>query len=270
MARKSGPIVLLTDFGYRDHYVGVMHGVVASIAPDAPVIDLTHGIAPQNVSGGALLLAESWRFFPPTTIFVVVIDPGVGTARRAIAIRSRAGARFVGPDNGVLMLAAEQAAVKRAVALGTNRYLPAPTSSTFHGRDIFSRAGAHLWNGVSLSKLGSEATDLVQLDLASAGERDGMLVGKVIHVDHFGNLITNLTRAQIDAVKARFPGKALLVTIPAGDPIKLHQTYGDAPEGAALALFGSFERLEIAVRDGSAASSYDAGIGTEVRVKTHP
>src|SRR5579863_6246151 len=143
--RAATPIALLSDFGYRDHYVGVMKGVIASIAPGAQVIDLTHGIPPQAIGAGAIALEQSWRYFPARTIFVAVVDPGVGTGRLPIAVESKAGARFVGPDNGVLWSAARQAGIRRIVELRSPRYRLSDVSITFHGRDIFAPAAAHLW-----------------------------------------------------------------------------------------------------------------------------
>ena len=262
-----GPIALLSDFGYHDHYAGVMRGVIASIAPAAPTIDITHGIAPQNVGAAALVLRESWRFFPPATVFVVVVDPGVGTNRRAIAVETDAGARLVGPDNGVLWLAAEQAGFKRAVELRTKRYFLSHRSSTFHGRDVFAPVGAHLWNGVSLLELGPLVTDMERLALPEPVADGDELVGTVIYVDTYGNLITNMPRSRVEALKARFPTGSLLVRIKGNVPIVVSRTYGDVPKNAPLALFGSFEMLEIAVREGNAAAMLAAGPGAEIRLR---
>ena len=172
-SRASGraPIAILTDFGYRDHYVGAMKGVIASIAPGAPLIDITHGVPAQSVVAGAIALAQSWRLFPRRTIFLAVVDPGVGTARRPVAVQTRAGARFVGPDNGVLSLALEEAGPARAVELRAPRYRLARVSATFHGRDIFAPAVAHLWRGVRLGALGPPLRDgLTPLELAAPRE----------------------------------------------------------------------------------------------------
>src|SRR5208337_1493189 len=142
------PIAILTDFGYRDHYVGVIKGVIASIAPGAPTVDITHGIPPQSIAAGALMLKQSWRYFPRGTIFMAVVDPGVGTKRLPIAVETRSGVRLVGPDNGLLAPAAEQAGLRRAVELRSPRYRLKEVSATFHGRDIFAPAAAWLWRGV--------------------------------------------------------------------------------------------------------------------------
>lgn len=268
--RADVPIALLSDFGYRDHYAGVMRGVISSIAPAAPIIDITHGIAPQNVLAGALVLRESWRFFPARTIFLVVIDPGVGTSRRAIAVETRSGARLVGPDNGVLWMAADQAGFKRAVELRSKRHFLPEQTSTFHGRDVFAPVAAHLWNGVGLNRLGVAATDIERLTLIEPVEHEDSLNGIVVYVDGYGNLVSNLARSRVQALQTRFPTRTLLVRIGASVPIVVSRTYGDVRKGAPLALFGSFELLEMAVREGNAAETLAAGPGTEIRVRAEP
>jgi len=270
LSGRKGPIALLSDFGYRDHYAGVMRGVIASIAPGIPIIDITHGIGPQNVAAGALALRESWRFFPATTVFVAVVDPGVGTRRRAIAVETHHGARLVGPDNGLLWMAVEQAGLKRAVELRTKRYFLAHQSSTFHGRDVFAPAAAHLCNGVSLTRLGPLINDIERIDLPEPAVHHDELVGSVIYADTYGNLVTNLTRNAIENLQACFPTRTLLVRIRNSVPFVVSQTYGDVPKNAPLALFGSFEMLEIAVREGDAARTFDAGPGAEIRVCAQP
>lgn len=266
-APRRPPIALLSDFGCRDHYAGVMRGVIASIAPAAPVVDITHGLPPQSVIAGALALRESWRFFPPATIFVAVIDPGVGTARRPIAIETRAGARLVGPDNGLLWLAAEQAGLKRAVELRAARYRLPAVSASFHGRDIFAPAAAHLWLGVRLSALGPPAAGLTQLSLGEVRESARELRGAAVYVDGFGNLVSNIGRARLERWRASFPSRILSVRVADSDPIEIRATYGDAAEGAPVAIFGSFELLEVAVRGGSAARRFAAGPGTPIAVR---
>src|SRR5215472_5002266 len=170
-SQSAAPIALLTDFGYRDHYAGVMKGVLASIAPGAALLDISHGIPPQSIAAGAIALRESWRFFPRRTVFLVVVDPGVGTPRLPVAVETRAGARFVGPDNGVLSLALEEAGALRAVELRAPRYRLARVSGTFHGRDIFAPAAAHLWRGVRLEAMGPPVRrGLTRLELAEPRE----------------------------------------------------------------------------------------------------
>ena len=267
--KTAPPIALLTDFGYRDHYVGVMKGVIASIAPAAPVIDLTHGIAPQAIAAGALVLEQSWRYFPKRTIFVAVVDPGVGTSRKPIAVESKAGARFIGPDNGLLWNAAEQAGVLRIVELRALRYRLREVSATFHGRDIFAPAAAHLWKGVRLTVLGPEIPAMLKLAESVPGisERRNEMTGSVVYIDEFGNLITNIDRESFEGFASRFRGLKLSVRIGRRGPIEIRKAYGEAEAGGSLATFGSFGRLEIAVRDGRAAKRFAAGPGTIVTIR---
>ena len=264
----AAPIAILTDFGCRDHYVGAMKGVIASIAPGAPLIDITHGVPAQSIAAGAIALGQSWRLFPPRTVFLVVVDPGVGTARLPVAVQTRAGARFVGPDNGVLSLALEEAGAARAVELRAPRYRRVRVSTTFHGRDIFAPAAAHLWRGVKLDALGPPVRDgLTHLELAEPREGLEELRGEVLYVDGFGNLVSNIGRDALACFEARFPAMRLSVRIGKSAPMEIVQAYGDARKGVPLATFGSFELLEIAVRDGSAAQRFAAEPGTVVTVR---
>ena len=265
--RVAATIALLTDFGYRDHYVGAMKGVIASIAPDASMIDLTHGIPPQSIVAGAIALRQSWRFFPKGTIFLAVVDPGVGTARLPIAIETRAGARFVGPDNGVLSSAAEEAGITSAVRLESPRYRARITSSTFHGRDIFAPAAAHLAAGTPLRELGGKLAQITRLPLPLPEVADHGIRGEVLYVDGFGNLITNIGHSDVARLRSSFPGKEVSIRIGNSAPMKILNTYGDARSGATLATFGSFELLEIAVRDGNAAQSLSCGVGDRVQAR---
>jgi S-adenosylmethionine hydrolase len=265
-AITRAPIALLTDFGYRDLYAGAMKGVIASIAPAATIIDITHGVPAQSIVAGALALREAARFFPPRTIFLAVVDPGVGTARLPIAVETRSGARFVGPDNGLMWPAIEQAGFKRAVELRAPRYRLAVVSATFHGRDIFAPAAAWLWRGLRLSALGPALKATAQLKLARPIARGRKLEGAVIYVDHYGNLVTNIDRESLAHLAASFPGRELSVRIDRGPSIRIVNAYGEARRGAPLATFGSFEFLEIAVRDGSAAERFRAREGMRVSV----
>jgi S-adenosyl-L-methionine hydrolase (adenosine-forming) len=270
LARHDVRIALLTDFGYRDHYAGVMRGVIASIAPRAPLIDISHGVPPQDVAAGALMLRESWRFFPPRTIFVVVVDPGVGTQRRAIAVETKRRDILIGPDNGVLWMTMMEAGLRRAVELRLTRYFLPHQGATFHGRDIFAPVAAHLWNGAALTSLGPPVKEIERLGVAEPVEGHDQLLGVVLYVDTYGNLITNLARPTVESLQTRFPTRRLLVRINRGVPIAVSRTYGDVPKRAPLALFGSFEMLEIAVREGNAAELLAAGPGAEIRVRAEP
>ncbi|HUA32146.1 MAG TPA: SAM-dependent chlorinase/fluorinase [Candidatus Binataceae bacterium] len=269
-SREDAPIAILTDFGYQDHYVGAMKGVIARIAPGARLIDLTHGIPPQSIVAGALALRESWSYFPKRTIFLAVVDPGVGTARAPIAIETRAGARFVGPDNGLLALATEAAEVKSAVKLSTARYRMQNVSSTFHGRDVFAPAAAYLWRGVPLKSFGPRIDRIERLEFDEPKRSAKTVKGRVIYVDAFGNLITNIGREALAQLDTAFPGRVAWVRIDRSAPMKLVEAYGYALKGALLATIGSFNLLEVAVRDGSAAKRLGASVGAAVTVTTRP
>jgi S-adenosyl-L-methionine hydrolase (adenosine-forming) len=268
LVRNPFPVAIITDFGYRDHYVGVMKGVIASIAPRANVIDITHGVVAQCIVAGAIALRESWSYFPPRTVFLAVVDPGVGTTRAPIAIETRAGARFVGPDNGLLWLAAKEAGIKRVVKLTSSRHRLTNVSATFHGRDIFAPAAAYLWRGTPISALGPalRSTSIVTLELPRPTESSRELRGEVVYVDGFGNLVSNIDRRTAEQFGSRFRHKSLSVRIKGGAAMGILDTYGDTPKGASLAIFGSFNLLEIAIRNGNAAAKFAAGPGTPVSV----
>ncbi len=264
-AGSRAPIVIVSDFGYRDHYAGVMKGVIASISPQAPIIDLTHGIPPQQVLAGALVLRESVDFFPRRTIFLAVVDPGVGTNRKPIAVETKSGLRLVGPDNGLLWLAAELAEIKKIVELRSPRYRLPKVSASFHGRDIFAPAAAWLWRGVPIGKLGPPLQTMIRLEPgAGVVENQSELVGEVIYVDGFGNLITNISRTAFERFARRFQQCRLSIRLKRRDTLALHKTYAEAPQGVPLAIFGSFDLLEIAVRDGNAERHFNTALGTPV------
>lgn len=240
-------IALLTDFGLQEHYVGVMKGVIAGIAPAAAVIDISHHVPPQSILAGQWLLRASVAYFPAGTIFLCVVDPGVGTSRRPMALSSQ-GLFFVGPDNGLFTpwLAGGDAVEPR-------HYRLAAVSSTFHGRDVFAPAAAHLAAGVPLPAFGPRIDDPVRLlPPEPARQADGTMVGEIVYVDHFGNLITNIEAPPQGAV--RFRQQVLAV----------RSTYGSAGEGELLALVGSEGQVEIAVRNGSAAQQLGARAGETV------
>lgn len=252
--RSASPLVtLLTDFGTADGYVGAMKGVIASLAPSARVVDVTHDIRAGDVRGGALALETAAPYFPPGTIHVAVVDPGVGTARRGIAVEA-GGQAFVGPDNGLLALAARPD--RRVFILDRARYHLQAVSPTFHGRDVFAPIAARLATGVRASNLGTktDSDDLRELALPRPLATRGGLVGEVIHADRFGNLITNVVAADLARLSGAAPLKSIRIHVGrrrlSGG---LARTYGDAGRHALLALVGSSGRLEIARRDGSAA-----------------
>ena len=253
-------IALLTDFGTSDHYVGVMKGVIAGLCPDAVVIDITHDIPPQDIRSAAFALSAAWTYFPPASIFVVVVDPGVGTSRPAVAARV-GSAMFVGPDNGVFDLVLAAHPLSMAVTLENPRYARSHISETFEGRDRFAPAAAWLARGIALGELGSTASLSVRLDWPLPRVHTDRVVGQIVHVDRFGNLVTNLERT---------PWAPLLekadIWVAGHGPIRTVRTYGDAAPASVIALFGSTDRLEVAVAGGNAAATLNVARGAEVHV----
>jgi len=255
-------IALLTDFGTRDHYAGTMKGVALGICPDATLVDISHEVPPHDVAGGALELAACFRYFPAGTIFLVVVDPGVGSSRRGIAADS-GDFKFVAPDNGVLTLALDEAPPRKIVELTERRYARPTVSRTFEGRDRFAPAAAWLAKGIELSALGRPAGSIHRLELPHPSESPGELTGEVLRVDRFGNLITNIDRRTFD--KLAHDG-TLEIRIGAHQVSRVVSTYADAGPGEICALFGSTDHLEIAASGASAARALGIDRGAPVRV----
>jgi S-adenosylmethionine hydrolase len=255
-------ITLTTDFGLRDPYVGTMKGVILGINPEASLVDLTHEIAPQDILEGALALEAAVPFFPPGTIHLAVVDPGVGSARRALALSAR-GQLFVGPDNGLFtFLFAEQK--WRVVALEAGEYRLPTVSRTFHGRDIFAPAAAHISLGVPLERLGRPVSDPVRLPWPEPRWEGDWLVGEVLHVDRFGNLVTSLSETDLAQLGPEESWSVEVKGLPVGAPVR---SFSEGSAGELAAILGSRGRLEIFVREGSALSLLGAGKGAPVRVK---
>ena len=251
-------ITLLTDFGTADGYVAAMKGVISTIAPEAVIDDASHDIPPGDVFAASMTLSRYWRLYPPGTIHVVVVDPGVGTDRRAVAARID-DRLFVAPDNGILTRVLAEGQEADVVVLESSAHRREEVSATFHGRDIFAPAAAHLARGVPLHKLGGPVSDLVRLRLPEPTRGPLGVEGEIVHVDRFGNLITNVPGTWV-APESRIIVAGVEIT-------SLGRTYADVEPGAALALTGSTGMLEISVRDGSAAESLAAGRGARVIVR---
>ena len=253
-------VALLTDFGTRDHYAGTMKGVALDICPDITFVDITHDIAPYDTLGGALELAASYKYFPPGTVFVVVIDPGVGSARRGIA--AEAGPyRFVAPDNGVLTLALNETPPVRVVELTNARYARPTVSRTFEGRDRFAPAAAWLARGAELTELGGPLAAWTQLAIPTPTVVAGRVNGQILRVDRFGNLVSNLNRRMVEDFAQ---GHGIDVAVGTRAVCSLVTTYSDVPLGSVCALFGSSEHLEVAVSGGSAAEQLGLALGATV------
>jgi S-adenosylmethionine hydrolase len=255
-------ITLMTDFGLKDGNVGVMKGLILGIAPQAHIVDLSHLIAPQNVREAALILARSAPYFPPETIHVVVVDPGVGTARRPVA--ARLGEQFfVGPDNGVITLLLEHAErlswPVAFVQLDRPQYWLAEVSHVFHGRDIFAPSAAHLANGKALSELGTPIGDPVRLALPRPERTATGWRGEIIHVDHFGNLASNVRLEHLPGWQSS-PEK-FIVRLGGMEIRGLVNTFGERSPGELAALFGSTGNLIVSVVNGNAAQVLGAKVG---------
>lgn len=259
-------VTLTTDFGLADAYAGVMKGVILSIAPEATVVDLCHGIAPQDIAGGALAVEAAVDCFPPGSIHVVVVDPGVGSQRAAVAVRSRRH-WYVGPDNGVLSLALQADPMVRAVSLTNPRFHRAVVSATFHGRDIFAPAAAYLASGVDLMELGDPLDHLAPAPLPPARRTARGIEGEVIHVDRFGNLVTNIRAQDLAALGGPISAEEWTVHAGAARISGVARTYADVAPGSLVAYVGSSNRLEIAVRNGSAAERLGARAGWAVTIE---
>ena len=294
---RPPPIVLLTDFGLSDAYVGMMRGVIYGINPAAQVIDLTHGIGPQDVRHGAVVLADSYRYFPAGSIFVAVVDPGVGTDRAAILMETP-DAKFVAPDNGLLTLICRQRSPSfgdsetaaptfvpdagfangvvdlnpsvpagcRAWRLTNPDYWRHPVSATFHGRDVFAPVAAHLSAGISPDDLGEPAPTITALPLPIPQPDANTIAGQVVFADAFGNLVTDLTADLLDQIGATAGAPNVTVSISGRAITGLSRTFHDPPGAGLRALIGSHGRLEIAVVDGSAATDLRVGSGAAVTV----
>lgn len=254
-------ITLTTDFGLADGYVGTMKGVILGIDPTVTIVDISHDIAPQDVREAAYILYAAYPYFPPDTIHLVVVDPGVGSERRAIALRTPQ-ATFVAPDNGVVSYVVARERVEEIVNLTNPRYHLSPVSRTFHGRDIFAPVAAHLARGVPLTELGESLTEIITFPPPRPQvSPDGTIVGQVIHVDRFGNLITSIMTRDLAA--HRLP----VIEIKGQGIRGIVDTYAEVTPGKVLALIGSSDHLEISIAGGSAAQTLQAKVGERVLLK---
>ena len=261
-------ITLLTDFGIDNEYAGLMKGVILSINPSAAIVDITHQIERQDIVQAAFTIHSSYRFFPDKTVHLVVVDPGVGTERALIALEM--GRQFfIAPDNGVLTLLLNTADITSIIRVTNSQYFLSSVSRTFHGRDKIAPVGAHISRGVDLETLGSEinVADVVRLDdLQARICENGELLGKIVSIDRFGNLITNIDSSRLAGVFKNGPAKTIQVIIGRHTINGLSATYGSVRENSPLALIGSREYLEVAVNRGCASRYFHAEKGDPVRV----
>ncbi len=252
-------VTLTTDFGLADGYVGAVKGVILSIAPRVSIVDITHDVPPQDIHHAAFVMAQAASFFPPDTVHVAVVDPGVGGSRQGIAL-ARKRQFFVGPDNGIFSSFLDGKAVVHQLS-NPDLWLPNP-AATFHGRDLFAPVAAHLVTGMPLAECGPAIMEPMRLIEWDVHRQQASFETSVVHVDHFGNCIIALPARRLIEL-----GEGPFLIFPQDrQPIGLHRTYGDVAPGEALALVGSTGLIEIAVRDGSAAKVLDIGRGTQVRI----
>ncbi|GCE13922.1 SAM hydrolase/SAM-dependent halogenase family protein [Tengunoibacter tsumagoiensis] len=269
LCSPSGVIALLTDFGVTDPYVGVMKGVVLRLAPQVQCLDLTHGVAPQQIRQGAWLLETSYRYFAPGTIFTCVVDPGVGSQRHPIAFAAGEW-YFVGPDNGMFSAILRDQPVHAVVALSNPDYCLPQISATFQGRDIFAPISAHLANGVPLAEFGPslQASDLQRLPL-EPGQYDGRIEGQIVHCDHFGNLITDIPADLVPNLMARTPDASMQLVLPVqGIAVAERRSYFAERDASPHPFYylDSSGYIGIAVQNGNAASQLGVQMGDSVFV----
>lgn len=260
---NSGVITLITDFGTKDGYVGIMKGVMLRINPEVRVIDITHEIPPQDIFKAGFVLKNSYRYFPDNSIHLVVVDPGVGSKRRAILVE--AGDHFfIGPDNGVFTFIYELETTKRVIELTNERYFLQNISKTFHGRDIFAPVAAHLSRSISPESFGDICNDVVRISIPKPEIESGTIKGIVSHIDSFGNLVSNIpedlfTKPKREGEYKIFIGKEILR--------KVNDSYSEVKEGEVVAIFGSSGYLEISTRNQNAQQKLGLDKGCEIKVE---
>ncbi len=250
-------ITLTTDFGLVDHYVGTMKGVIASICPEARVIDISHGVPAYALGDGAFVIAQAWRYFPPGTVHVVVVDPGVGSSRRPILLHAD-GQFFVAPDNGVLSLVMSSAQEQSVRWINATEYFLPEVSQTFHGRDIFAAVGAHLAAGVDAVKLGPVIDDAVRLPMHQPQQTENGWRGAIIYVDKFGNLITNIKAPLSSGAFTLVAGEHTISTYA--------RSYSETAPGELFVIGGSSGFLEISTAQASAALLLGIGAGALIEL----
>lgn len=253
-------ITLTTDFGLKDPYQGAMKGSILSINPDAKITDITHLVPPGAIFEGAFILKEAYSFFPNGTIHVAVVDPGVGGERKPILVETE-NYFFVGPDNGLLSLALDREKIQRVVLLEEKKYFRNSVSSTFHGRDIFGPVAAHLSMGSDAALFGPAMKEAKRIEMPPPRKTDSAISGKVIYIDSFGNLITNIRSGDVA------DGSFVVVEVKGLTLNGLKKTYSSVETGLPLALIGSTNFLEIAVNGGMASKALNIAVGEEVVVR---
>lgn len=254
-------ITILSDFGLEDPYVAEMKGTILSINPNSILVDVTHNVAKFDIQNGAFILSSATPYFPKGTIHIAVVDPGVGTKRRAIVIQTKKG-YFIGPDNGLLILAAEHQGILRIHQLTNPKFMLSGVSSTFHGRDVFAPAAAYIEKGTKPEKFGPEIHEPVRPEFSKIKHTKDGITCRVLHIDSFGNIITNLSKTEATKLPENLNIKIQKNEL----KIKLKKTYGETKPNEAMALIGSHGFLEIALNRGNAAEKFQAKNGNEVTI----
>ena len=265
--KPSGIVTLITDFGMEDPYVGMMKGVILSVNPCARIIDISHHVKAGSIARAAHILQDTYPYFPEGTIHITVVDPGVGSKRRAIILMAQSHL-FVGPDNGIFWPIIDLHQDIKIIHITETKYFLPDVSNTFHGRDIFAPVAAHLSKGADPLEMGPTISDPVKLPLHASNQKGGTLYGEVVSVDHFGNLITNIHRKEIEGFAG---GRALIIWLQDLLIEGMRETYAECGKGEILSLFGSSGYLEIAVNLGRASDLLGLDeaeiIGLEVEVR---
>ncbi len=265
MPNPARTVTLLTDFGLRDHYVAALKGVMLSLNPNLSFVDISHGIPPQDIMSGAFTLGQAYSWFPPGTIHLAVVDPGVGTSRKAILL-SAAAQYFVAPDNGLLTYIFDREESWTAYEITAGHYFRKPVSATFHGRDIFAPVAAWVSRDVPPHQMGPVLDDPVRLKMpALTRVRDTLIQASVLAVDNFGNLVTNLRPDDVPAYAATGP-RACRILAAQREITNFRGTFGEGEAGEIFVVPGSSGYLEIAMRNGSAASTLNLGPGAPIGV----
>lgn len=261
---SRGCITLLTDFGTTDPYVGATRGAALVVNPDVQIVDLSHDVAPHDIAEAGYVLAGAFRYFPPGTVHVAIVDPGVGSERRILAAEFE-GHILMAPDNGLLSVVFRGDEPTRILNVTNADYFRHPVSLTFHGRDIFAPVAAHLTLGVPLEEMGQCVDDYERVAVAMPSVEQGAIGGVVVHVDRFGNLVTNISREDIEAL-GKPCGESLHVHVAETEIHGIHRTYAEVGVGDLLAVIGSGGFLEISANTGSAADVLGVGRRAPVRI----
>ena len=266
MSKQNSLVTLTTDFGLQDEYVAVMKGVILSTCPYATILDLCHYISPQDVFGAAYILFSAYRFFPSGTVHVVVVDPGVGSTRRIICLKTDKYT-FLAPDNGVLSFIVANEKPLSIINVTNRKYFLPEVSATFHGRDVFAPVVGHLMNGVAIEELGMEISDMVKIGApVPVLSSNGVVEARVIYIDRFGNLITNINRDSLESVQIDERSRKLSITVANCRLKEISRSYSAVKEGELVALFGSAGYLEIAVNKANAKEVLNVKNGDSVTV----